>query len=159
MPPIPSLRSRWSGRNPCTGARLRDWVGLRSFTASSRILPEQTLGRGLRRMSAPGSGWIERVVVIEHDAFRDLWDSELAAEGLRVQRKKAADITTGATTVFVDEAKVRSYDLSLPALSRAIRRATTSVEGMTLDSVNPPTKQLTVPDVPPEEYIKYRGAT
>lgn len=145
------LREGWDVRNVCV------IVGLRSFTASSRILPEQTLGRGLRRMSPPGSGWIERVVVIEHDAFRDLWDSELAAEGLRVQRKKAGEIGTGATTIFVEEEKVGSYDVALPALSRAIRRATTSLTGMTLDEIKPPGKQLVVPDVPPEEYIKYRG--
>jgi type III restriction enzyme len=77
------LREGWDVRNVCV------IVGLRSYTAAARILPEQTLGRGLRRMSPPNSGWDERVVVIEHDAFRDLWDAELRADGLRVQRRKA----------------------------------------------------------------------
>src|SRR5262249_49463696 len=53
-------RGGWDVKNVCV------IVGLRSYTAASRILPEQTLGRGLRRMTPPGSGWDERVVVIEH---------------------------------------------------------------------------------------------
>lgn len=145
------LREGWDVRNVCV------IVGLRSFTAAAKILPEQTLGRGLRRMSPPGSGWDERVVVIEHDAFRDLWDTELGREGLRLQRKKASEIGTGATTVFVDAAKVDTYDLALPQLSRHIRRATNYLAGFTVNDVTAPAIPLTVPDVSPEEYIKYRG--
>ncbi len=36
-------------------------------------------------MTPPGSGFDERVVVIEHDAFRDLWSAELDG-GLVVDR-------------------------------------------------------------------------
>jgi type III restriction enzyme len=145
------LREGWDVKNVCV------IVGLRSYTAAARILPEQTLGRGLRRMSPPGSGWDERVVVIEHDAFRDLWDTELGAEGLRVQRKKADQIGTGATTVFIDESRVADFDLALPQLSRSIRRATSYVSQIKLDDVRAPGKPLAVPEVAPEEYIKYRG--
>lgn len=145
------LREGWDVRNVCV------IVGLRSYTAAARILPEQTLGRGLRRMSPPGSGWDERVVVIEHDAFRDLWDSELRAEGLRVQRRKASDIDTGATTVFVDESRIVDYDIELPQLSRSIRRATSYISRLKLEDIPPPAKPLSVPDVAPEEYIRYRG--
>jgi type III restriction enzyme len=144
------LREGWDVRNVCV------IVGLRSYTAAARILPEQTLGRGLRRMTPPGSGWDERVVVIEHDAFKDLWDAELRAEGLRVQRRKAGEIGTGATTVFVDESKL-DYDFLLPSLSRSIRRATNYLVGLSLDDIAAPSKPLAVPDVSPEEYIRYRG--
>jgi type III restriction enzyme len=145
------LREGWDVRNVCV------IVGLRSYTAAARILPEQTLGRGLRRMSPPNSGWDERVVVIEHDAFRDLWDTELRAEGLVVQRKKAGEIGSGATTVFVDAAKVVRFDVAIPVLSRSIRRATSYISGITLDDVAAPSKPIAVPDVEPDEYIKYRG--
>jgi type III restriction enzyme len=63
------LREGWDVRNVCV------IVTLRSLTAASKILPEQALGRGLRRMTPPGSGFDEKVVVIEHDAFRDLWSN------------------------------------------------------------------------------------
>jgi type III restriction enzyme len=145
------LREGWDVRNVCV------IVGLRSYTAASRILPEQTLGRGLRRMSPPGSGWDERVVVIEHDAFRDLWDAELKADGLKIQRKKASEIGTGAVSVFVDATKAERYDVAFPVLSRHIRRATNYLAGLTLEGVAAPAKPVVVPDVSPEEYIKYRG--
>jgi type III restriction enzyme len=66
-------------------------------------------------------------------------------------------IGTGATTVFVDAAKVDRYDVALPTLSRSIRRATNYLAGLTLDDVAAPSKPLAVPDVEPDEYIKYRG--
>jgi type III restriction enzyme len=145
------LREGWDVRNVCV------IVGLRSYTAAARILPEQTLGRGLRRMTPPGSGWEERVVVIEHDAFRDLWDSELKADGLRIQRRKASEIGSGATSVYVEDAKVADYDIALPQLSRHLRRATSYLSGLKLEQIAAPTKPLVVPDVSPEEYIRYRG--
>jgi hypothetical protein len=80
----------------------------------------------------------------------------LKADGLRVQRRKASDIGTGAVTVYVDEAKI-DYDVALPSLSRSIRRATNYLAGLTLDDVAAPTKPLAVPDVSPDEYVKYRG--
>jgi type III restriction enzyme len=145
------LREGWDVRNVCV------IVGLRSYTAASKILPEQTLGRGLRRMSPPGSGWDERVVVIEHDAFRDLWNAELQADGFKIQRKKAGEIGTGATTVFVDATRIGDFDISIPQLSRQIRRATKYLDALALDEVTAPAHPIAVPDVSPEEYIRYRG--
>jgi type III restriction enzyme len=145
------LREGWDVRNVCV------IVGLRKYTAAARILPEQTLGRGLRRMTPPNSGWEERVVVIEHDAFRDLWAAELQAEGLTIQRKKASEIGTGATTIFVEAGKVERYDVAIPQLSRSIRRATSYISALTLGDVSSPAKPLAVPDVAPDEYIQYRG--
>jgi hypothetical protein len=69
--------------------------------------------------------------------LKDLWDAELAAEGLRVQRRKADQICTGATPIVVDLAKVESYDLAIPQLSRSIRRATNYLAALTLDSIRP----------------------
>jgi len=145
------LREGWDVRNVCV------IVGLRSYTAAARILPEQTLGRGLRRMTPPGSGWEERVVVIEHDAFRDLWDQELKQEGLRVQRRKASEIGTGAESIYVEESKVAQFDIALPQLSRHLRRATNYLAGFSLDDIAAPEKPIVVPDVSAEEYIRYRG--
>jgi type III restriction enzyme len=75
-------------------------------------LPEQTLGRGLRRMTPPGSGFDERVVVIEHEAFRNLWNTELDG-GLVVEREDVDKIEPGAVTIFSDEAKLK-YDIVIP---------------------------------------------
>jgi type III restriction enzyme len=76
------LREGWDVRNVCV------IVTLRPLSAANRILPEQALGRGLRRMTPPGSGFDERVVVIEHEAFRNLWSTELDG-GLIVEKEDA----------------------------------------------------------------------
>ena len=70
------------------------------------------------------------VVVIEHDAFRDLWSSELDG-GLVVAREDADKIEAGAVTVFPDEGK-RRYDIAIPQLTRALARSETA-----LDRLNP----------------------
>ena len=71
------LREGWDVKNVTT------IVPLRPFTANSQILPEQTLGRGLRRMTPPGADEVvERVVVIEHPAFEQLYQDALGIEGV-----------------------------------------------------------------------------
>ena len=109
------LREGWDVRNVCV------IVTLRSLSAANKILPEQALGRGLRRMTPPGSGFDERVVVIEHEAFRNLWNAELDG-GLIVEKEDADKIEPGAVTIFPDEAK-RQYDIVIPQLTRALARS------------------------------------
>ena len=143
------LREGWDVRNVCVV------VTLRSLTAKAKILPEQALGRGLRRMTPIGSGFDERVVVIEHDAFRDLWSAELDG-GLVVAREAAEKIEPGAVTIFPDERK-KQYDIALPQLTRTIARADSPLAKLNADDVADPSQRLEVPDVAPNEYIKYRG--
>jgi len=143
------LREGWDVRNVCV------IVTLRSLTAAARILPEQALGRGLRRMTPPGSGHDERVVVIEHDAFRNLWSAELDG-GLVVEREDADKIEPGAVTIFADEAK-RRYDITIPQLTRALARSDTALARLHPRQIADPKELLEVPDVAPDEYIKYRG--
>ncbi len=143
------LREGWDVRNVCV------IVTLRSLTAAAKILPEQALGRGLRRMTPPGSGFDERVVVIEHDAFRDLWSSELDG-GLVVEREDADKIEPGALTIFPDEGKKR-FDIAIPQLTRALARSETALDRLALSDIPDPSTPLEVPDVTPDEYIQYRG--
>ncbi|MDQ3572069.1 MAG: DEAD/DEAH box helicase family protein [Actinomycetota bacterium] len=143
------LREGWDVRNVCV------IVTLRSLTAKSKILPEQALGRGLRRMTPPGSGHDERVVVIEHDAFRDLWTTELDG-GLVVEREDVDKIEAGAVTVFADEGKKR-FDIAIPQLTRALSRSETPLEKLDPTEIAAPASLLPIPDVEPDEYIKYRG--
>ncbi len=143
------LREGWDVRNVCV------IVTLRPLTAANRILPEQALGRGLRRMTPPGSGFDERVVVIEHEAFRNLWTEELDG-GLVVEREDVDKIEPGAVTIFPDEAK-RRYDIIIPQLTRAIARAESPLSQLRQDDIPDPKTLLVVPDVEPDEYVQYRG--
>src|SRR5688572_26927568 len=72
------LKEGWDVRNVTT------IVGLRVYGAESKILPEQTLGRGLRKMYAGGVE--EYVSVVGTDAFMDFVES-IKAEGVELERK------------------------------------------------------------------------
>jgi type III restriction enzyme len=143
------LREGWDVKNVCVIATLR------SLSAKARILPEQALGRGLRRMTPPGSGFDERVVVIEHDAFRDLWSSELDG-GLIVERRDADKVDSGAVAIFVDEGKL-TYDIEVPVLTRAVARSESPLQALTQEDIPDPGERLVIPNVAPDEYIHYRG--
>jgi len=143
------LREGWDVRNVCV------IVTLRPLSAANRILPEQALGRGLRRMTPPGSGFDERVVVIDHEAFRNLWSTELDG-GLVVEKEDADKITPGAVTIFPDEAK-RRFDIVIPQLTRALARSDSTLSQLHPSDVPDPKTKLAVPDVQPDEYVQYRG--
>jgi type III restriction enzyme len=68
------LKEGWDVRNVST------IVGLRTFSSSSKILPEQTLGRGLRLMY-PGENIQEKVSVIGTEAFMAFVES-IEKEGI-----------------------------------------------------------------------------
>lgn len=143
------LREGWDVRNVSV------IVTLRSLTAKAKILPEQALGRGLRRMTPPGSGFDERVVVIEHEAFRDLWDKELDG-GLVVEREEVEKIGANAVAIYPDEGK-KKFEISIPILTRSLSLQELPFEQLDLDSIAPPPTPLEVPKVEPDEYIQYRG--
>ena len=73
------LKEGWDVKNVTT------IVGLRAYSAKSNILPEQTLGRGLRKMY-PGNEAEEYVSVVGTDAFMDFVES-IKAEGVELERK------------------------------------------------------------------------
>jgi type III restriction enzyme len=71
------LKEGWDVRNVTT------IVGLRAYAAPSDILPEQTLGRGLRKMYLGGVE--EYVSVVGTDAFMDFVE-RITAEGVTLER-------------------------------------------------------------------------
>lgn len=68
------LKEGWDVKNVTT------IVGLRSFSAKSKILPEQTLGRGLRKMYR---GTEERLMVIGTEPFMEFIES-IKQEGVKL---------------------------------------------------------------------------
>lgn len=104
------LREGWDVRNVTT------IVPLRPYSAKANILPEQTLGRGLRRMTAPG-GAHELVAVVEHPAFTGLYRQELEQEGLFVEIADTGEIDSTTVSIFPDPRKdTKALDIAIPAL-------------------------------------------
>lgn len=113
------LKEGWDVRNVTT------IVGLRAYAATSNILPEQTLGRGLRKMYA---GEVEEYVsVVGTNAFMDFVES-IQAEGVVLERK-AMGAGTGPKTplvIEVDNANVKkdiaALDIEIPVLTPRVYR-------------------------------------
>jgi len=107
------LKEGWDVKNVCV------IVPLRSY--ESAILAEQTLGRGLRRMTPPQAGWEEKLIVIDHPRFRDLWNAEIKNEDLDIEITEARRVYERANVVCVDPSKLQ-YDFSIPILAGGITR-------------------------------------
>ena len=108
------LKEGWDVRNVTT------IVGLRAYSAASNILPEQTLGRGLRKMY-PG-GLEEYVSVVGTDAFMDFVES-IQAEGVVLERKPMGEGTEAKTPLVVeidkenDKKDLGALDIEIPVLT------------------------------------------
>jgi type III restriction enzyme len=123
------LREGWDVRNVTT------IIPLRPYSAKSGILPEQTLGRGLRRMF-PMADTPEVVTVVHHPAFRKLYEEELAQEGLDIAVLPIREVLKQTVTIFVDYAKkpVKDLEIEIPTVSDTVE-TTAELKGLTFDEV------------------------
>jgi len=113
------LKEGWDVRNVTT------IVGLRAYTATSNILPEQTLGRGLRKMY-PGSAE-EYVSVVGTDAFMDFVES-IQAEGVELERREMGKGTKPKAPLIVEvdnentNKDIDALDIEIPVLTPRVYR-------------------------------------
>lgn len=146
------LREGWDVRNVTT------IVPLRAYSSKAGILPEQTLGRGLRRMTPPGQA-NEIVAVIEHEAFARLYRDELAQEGLLIEMVDVENVPTTTVSIYPDTKKdVAALDIAIPRLTAA--NQTLPVLGpiteAELQEAFKPYKPLPVGERGPDE-VQYEG--
>ena len=113
------LKEGWDVRNVTT------IVGLRAYASKSNILPEQTLGRGLRKMY-PG-GIEEYVSVVGTDAFMDFVES-IQAEGVVLERKPMGQGTAAKTPLVVEidndntNKDIEKLDIEIPIMTPRVYR-------------------------------------
>ena len=113
------LKEGWDVKNVTT------IVGLRAYSATSNILPEQTLGRGLRRMY-PGDVE-EYVSVVGTNAFMEFVES-IQAEGVVLERKAMGEGTGPKTPLVVEVDKenekkdIAALDIEIPVLTPRVYR-------------------------------------
>ena len=114
------LREGWDVQNVTT------IVGLRPYTSKAKILPEQTLGRGLRRMFR-GEHMDEKVSVVGTQAFIDFVES-IKSEGVDLEYRPMGDRTPAAGPMVIEidrENKTKDLDkldIELPRLTARIER-------------------------------------
>ncbi len=116
------LKEGWDVKNVTTV------VGLRPFVAASNILPEQALGRGLRRMYF-GEDQTEELNVVGTPAFMEFVES-IKSEGVILEKRsmgKGSD-PSGPTIIEIDKEKVDELDIEIPVLSPSIIREYKNLE-------------------------------
>lgn len=115
------LREGWDVKNVVA------MVGLRPFTAEAKILPEQTLGRGLRRMFRSDPDLTEYVSVVGTDEFLDFVES-IKVEGVELERVSMGANNPPKQPVIVEvdnrdpKKDIERLDIELPVLTPRIQR-------------------------------------
>ena len=113
------LREGWDVKNVST------IVGLRPFGADSKILPEQTIGRGLRKMFSLDQK--EELVVVGTPPFLEFVEG-LKTEGVEFQYSPMGKGTRGKSPIIIEIDKenknknLENLDIPIPQLSPRIYR-------------------------------------
>ena len=124
------LKEGWDVKNVTT------IVGLRAYAAKSNILPEQTLGRGLRKMY-PGHDVKEYVSVVGTEAFMDFVES-IQSEGVEIERREMGEGTKPKTPIIVEidnenmKKDLDQLDIKIPVLTPRIFREYKSLSKISL---------------------------
>ena len=127
------LREGWDVQNVVA------MVGLRPYKAKSQILPEQTLGRGLRPMFR-GQAVGEKVSVVGTDAFMDFVES-IKNEGVELEHAPMGVGTKPKSPLHVEVDKnkdIEALDIELPILAPRIYREYKNLEELDIDKLSYP---------------------
>ena len=141
------LKEGWDVRNVTT------IVGLRAYAAESNILPEQTLGRGLRRMYF-GSDEAETVSVMGTPAFMEFVES-IQSEGVTFERVPMGPGAGRKDSLVVEvdtadsEKNIDELDIEIPRMARRFSREFKDLEA--LDPAQLGNPKLPVKHFTPEE--------
>lgn len=127
------LREGWDVQNVVS------IVGLRPFKAKSQILPEQTLGRGLRRMFR-GQDVREKVSVIGTQAFIDFVE-QIKVEGVELEYAQMGRQARPKSPMVVEvdtenaEKDIEALDIELPVLTPRVRREYKNLDELDVSTI------------------------
>jgi type III restriction enzyme len=130
------LREGWDVQNVVS------IVGLRPYEAASKILPEQTLGRGLRRMFR-GQDLHEKVSVVGTEAFVDFVES-IKSEGVDLEYDEMNERSKPKSPIVVEvdhdnpKKDLDRLDIELPILAPRIYREYKNLENLDFDKLTEP---------------------
>jgi type III restriction enzyme len=134
-------------------------VGLRPYTAKANILPEQTIGRGLRLMfRGHGNGYTERVDVIGNNAFISFVDDLEKLEDIKLDSFDVGKDKLSIVSIMVDPDK-KKFDIGLPVISPVmVRKKSLAEEIAELDVMRFQTPKLPIKKGDSEETtFAYEG--
>lgn len=134
-------------------------VGLRPYTAKANILPEQTIGRGLRLMfrDMPGN-YMERVDIIGNKAFLEFVEALEKDEELQIGTFQIGKDKLQILTIFPTPDKME-FDIGVPVLTPSLVRKNSLAEeiaGLDVMAFNCPVLPFKTGDQT-EKTFKYEG--
>ena len=115
------LKEGWDVKNVTT------IVGLRPYASDSKILPEQTLGRGLRRMYFGRDDIDEYVSVIGTPAFMDFVES-IKGEGVLLEKRLMGTGSKPISPMVIEidrentKKDIQKLDIEIPVMTARIQR-------------------------------------
>lgn len=121
------LKEGWDVRNVCV------IVPLRAYT--SQILVEQTLGRGLRRMMPDIEALDERLIVVEHPRFRELWQAEIKEGDLKIEIGSIKKVYKPTNRIMVDQSKLK-YDFNIPIVEGGVTRVAPNISELDITKLD-----------------------
>jgi type III restriction enzyme len=134
------LREGWDVKNVTV------IIGLRPFTSKANILPEQAIGRGLRRMFAGTPlNYSERVDIIGNSGFLKFVEQLEKDEELTIDTFDPKNPVV-ITTIMPDPSKMQ-HDVTVPRLSPILARRRTLAEEIAAIDVS----KLQSPKLPKKE--------
>lgn len=142
------LREGWDVKNVVA------MVGLRPFGQQAKILPEQTLGRGLRRMFRGDPELTEYVSIVGTDTFMD-FVQEISEEGVELEQVPMGPESTPRQPLVVEvdtnapEKNIDYLDIQLPVLTPRVAREYRNLAD--LDVSRMPQCRLPLREFSPEE--------
>jgi len=138
------LKEGWDVRNVVVIVPLRALI--------SQILPEQILGRGLRRMEPYNDQWDEHLIVIDHPKFEQLWRAEITAGELEADIVSVSQVKPPLHALGVDHTKL-DYDIEIPVLEGGIVRRTPDINRLDISKL--PSKLFKLAGIP-TPHILYK---
>ncbi|HUK85275.1 MAG TPA: DEAD/DEAH box helicase family protein, partial [Candidatus Acidoferrum sp.] len=134
-------------------------VGLRPYTSKANILPEQTVGRGLRLMFRDMAGaYVERLDVIGNKAFITFVEELESDEGIKFGTFQIGKEKLEIITIIVDPQKM-DKDIEIPVLSPIlVRKKSLSEQIQAIDVKNFKSPRLPKKESREEiEIFQYNG--
>jgi len=134
-------------------------VGLRPYSSKANILPEQTIGRGLRLMFRGfAADYVERVDVIGNKAFIQFVEQLEKEEDIELGTFEIGTDRLQIVTIMPDPQKLEK-DIALPTLSPILsRKKTLADEIASLDVASMPCPVLPrTPDDAAAQTFRYEG--
>lgn len=130
-------------------------VGLRAFSSEANILPEQTIGRGLRRIDGPGNR-DETLDIIGNDKFISIVN-ELEKEGVAITRKNIEREHVSDIEIEPDN-KRKEYNIKIPFITqRYVSDISNLVKELGLENIQKPEQKISLKEEGKVTYIVYKG--